>query len=85
MNDQLVPTKKTAASAQHLGDLFKEARAFGRIRLSTLRDGTYYAAIEFETLAGTELKAQSTFDEPTPEAAVKAAIAKAKIIAAQFK
>ena len=85
MNNQVAQTKETTASAQHLGDLFKEARTFGRATIFSHEDDTYHAKITFQTVAGTELRAESSYREPTPEAAVTAAITKAKIIAAQFK
>ena len=60
-----------------LKELFMEARKYGRVRLTTTRNSTYYCAIEFDTIMHVTLEANSDFDNKTPEEAVKHALAKA--------
>lgn len=66
--------------SDNLGELFREARQYGRVRLSTQETGCYYACIEFDTIKHTTLEAKSSFKEKTPDAALKAAIKAAQTI-----
>lgn len=60
-------------STKNLGELFREARKYGRVRISTYRDGKYSCSIEFEDDC-CSIDAKSTLDEHTPESAVKKAL-----------
>lgn len=73
-----------AVSPRDLGALWREARALWRPRVSTMSDGTVYSVIEFATVKGTTLKAESEFHD-TPEAALAEAIDRARAIRAAFK
>jgi hypothetical protein len=65
-----------------LNELWAIARQYGRVRLSTMRDGNYHACIEFETIAHTTLEASSGFKQETPQNALRAAIKAAEEIVA---
>lgn len=68
----------------NMKQLWDEASLYGRVSLSTMNDGKLYCKIEFNTIKHIELKATSGFDEPTPEAAIAAAIQQAKVIVASL-
>ena len=50
-----------------------------------MESGKFHAAIEFETIPGTEIEAKSNFTHKEPEDALILAIEKAREIRAQFK
>jgi len=61
-----------------LGELFKEARRFGKIYIHSHDDGTYSCNITANTSKGTSLEFKSGFKNATPEEAVQNAILAAK-------
>jgi uncharacterized protein YqfB (UPF0267 family) len=65
---------------KNLGELFRDARQYGRVRVSTMNDGDYYCSIEFNTIDHVQLEAKSSFDNKTPEDAVIGAIESAEKI-----
>jgi len=65
---------------QELSELWKIARAYGRVQLATMADGTYHACIEFDSIEHTKLEAKSSFDCRTAEEAMRMAIVSARKI-----
>jgi len=63
-----------------LGQLFREARLYGRVRIFTLDSGCYNCSIEFNTISHVKLEACSGYNHLEPEPAVLSAINKAKEI-----
>ena len=64
----------------NLGELFRTARQYGRVRIFTLEDGAYHCCIQFNSIKHTALEAKSDFKQPTPEDALRAAIIAAESI-----
>lgn len=70
---------------KNMKDLWELARQYGLVTLYSQDDGTYHCVITFHTIKHVELKARSTFKEPTVEDAIKAAISKAEEIMASMQ
>ncbi len=68
-----------------LGKLFREAREYGRVSVSTMDSGLYHCCITFNSIDHTKLEARSRFDHNSPEQAVMAALDKAKEVQSHFK
>lgn len=51
-------------------DLWKQARKYGKVRLGTTDNGTYFAALEFNTPKHTTIKVGTSFDHAEPEHAL---------------
>jgi len=68
-----------------LDELYSKACEYGRCRLSQLKDGKFYASIEFVTISNIDLEAKSDFDHRSPKDALIMAIEKAEEIRKEFK
>ena len=64
-----------------LDELFEAGRQLGRVRISTLSDGTYHASIAFNTPRHVEIEAKSRFDHGTPHEALCLAVLEARRLA----
>lgn len=72
----------STASEKHqdLGELFRTAREYGRVRIMTMDDGAYHACIVFDSIEHTKLEANSGFRHSSPEEAMQHAIVAARKI-----
>jgi len=68
-----------------LGDLWEEARDYGRVSMFTFDDGGYHASIKFHSIQHTELKAESGNGHETPHEALAKAIGVAKEIVGEME
>lgn len=85
MSDHRDLPARDAAFRPDLGALWREARGFGRPSILTSSlSGKVWAKIDFDTLPGTELRAESE-RHTEPEDALAEAIERARQIRAAFK
>ncbi len=91
MSQIATPTPGAQVTRRSLDVLFAEAEQYGLVKVSQFRPLfgnssrlVWHAWIEFQTISGTSLKAESQ-QTSTPHEALEQAIDKARQIAGQFK